>query len=240
MMTSDATAYDPFDTEFRRNPYPGFDQLRRECPVHRYELPSAEVEKINANPLVARPTKEFYSISRYADVLAGVNDHDTFASGQGPGPERAAPPDGLGMLIHADEPHHARQRRIVVQAFNPRAIAALRPELEAICQRLVERLIQDNPGGTVDLVPAYASQVPIEAMSMILGVCADERVRFEKWTDDTLEAFGGDPEAYERSYQSLMEFSDYSGFSFNQDTRDADMGPSRERDWLQNASNKNG
>jgi cytochrome P450 len=209
VTTIDGTLYDPFDTEFRRDPYPAFDQLRRECPVHHYELPSVEVEKINANPLVARPTKEFYSISRYADVLAGVNDHETFASGQGPGPERAASPDGIGMLIHADEPHHARQRRIVVQAFNPRAIAALRPQLEAICEGLVDRIVSEHPDGAVDLVPAYAGQVPIEALSMILGVSADDRLRFKKWTDDTLAAFGGDPDAYERSYQSLMEFTEY-------------------------------
>src|SRR5581483_998826 len=193
-------AYDPFDGSFREDPYPAFTQLREQCPVHRYELPAAEVEKINANPIVARPTREFYSISRYADVLAGVQDNATFASGQGPGPERAMPPDGVGMLISADEPHHARQRRIVVQAFNPRAIAALRPELEKICQQLVDGFEAD---GRVDLVPAYATPTPIEALSLILGVSASDRDKFKRWTDDTLKAFGGDPEAYERSYQSL-------------------------------------
>ena len=199
-------AYDPFDGSFREDPYPAFAQLREQCPVHRYELPAAEVEKINANPIVARPTREFYSISRYADVLAGVQDNATFASGQGPGPERAMPPDGVGMLISADEPHHARQRRIVVQAFNPRAIAALRPELEKICQQLVDGFEAD---GRVDLVPAYATPTPIEALSLILGVSASDRDKFKRWTDDTLKAFGGDPEAYERSYQSLVEFQEY-------------------------------
>jgi cytochrome P450 len=201
-----SAVYDPFAGDFRQDPYPAFAALRDGCPVHRYELPSAEVEKINSNPLVARPTKEFFSIARYADVLAGVQDHQTFASGQGPGPERAQPPDGVGMLISADEPHHARQRRIVVQAFNPRAIEALRPELEKICQRLVDGFAA---AGHVDLVPDYAVQVPIEALSLMLGVSADDRDKFKRWTDDTLKAFGGDPEAYEQSYRSLMEFTEY-------------------------------
>lgn len=207
-MTVDVSPlrYDPFDHAFRADPYPAFARLRESCPVHRYELPTTEVEKINANPIVARPTKEFYSISRYADVLAGVQDHDTFASGQGPGPERAMPPDGVGMLISADEPHHARQRRIVVQAFNPRAIEALRPELEKICAQLVDGFEAD---GRIDVVPHYANQIPIEALSLILGVSAGDRDKFKRWTDDTLKAFGGDPEAYERSYQSLVEFQEY-------------------------------
>jgi cytochrome P450 len=198
--------YDPFDPAFREDPYPAFEQLREQCPVHRYELPAVEVEKINSNPIVARPTSEFYSISRYADVLAGVQDNTTFASGQGPGPERAMPPDGVGMLISADEPHHARQRRIVVQAFNPRAIAALRPELEKICEQLVDSFEAD---GRVDLVPRYATPTPIEALSLMLGVSAKDRDKFKRWTDDTLKAFGGDPEAYERSYRSLVEFQEY-------------------------------
>ncbi|HTK61928.1 MAG TPA: cytochrome P450 [Pseudonocardia sp.] len=198
--------YDPFAAEFRADPYPAFAALREACPVHRYVLPAVEVEKINSNPLVARPTAEFYSISRYSDVLAGVQDHNTFASGQGPGPERAQPPDGVGMLISADEPHHARQRRIVVQAFNPRAIEALRPELAAICDRLIDGFAED---GRVDLVPRYTVQVPIEALSLMLGVSTDDRDKFKRWTDDTLKAFGGDPEAYEASYQSLMEFTEY-------------------------------
>ena len=188
--------YDPFYGAFRADPYPAYEQLPRDCPVHRYELPGAEVEKINANPLVARATQEFYSISRYPDVLAGVHDHDIFASGQGPGPERAASPDGIGMLIHADEPHHARQRRIVVQAFNPRAIATLRPALESTCTNLVAGF---EPAGHADIVAEYASQTPVEAMSLVLGVPSSDREKFKKWTDDTLEAFGGDPEAYERS-----------------------------------------
>ena len=204
--TAPETAYDPFDVTFREDPYPAYEQLRDRCPVHRYEMPSVEVEGINANPLVARATSEFYSVARYADVKAALNDNGVFASGQGPGPERAAAPDGIGMLIHADEPHHRRQRRIVVQAFVPRAIEAMRPALERICADLIDGFAGDK---AVDLVPRYASQAPIEAMSLILGVPASDREKFKHWTDDTLKAFGGDPEAYQQSYQSLMEFQEY-------------------------------
>jgi cytochrome P450 len=202
----DATLYDPFDEKFREDPYPAYAELREQCPVHRYELPAAEVERTNENPLVARPTREFYSIARYDDVMATLQDNVVFASGQGPGPERAAPPDGIGMLIHADEPHHRRQRRIVVQAFVPRVVDAMRPELERICERLVAGFAAD---GSADLVAEFASQAPIEAMSVILGVRASDREKFKRWTDDTLRAFGGDPDAYEQSYRSLTEFQEY-------------------------------
>jgi cytochrome P450 len=202
----DATGYDPYDTAFRADPYPAYAALRERCPVHRLRLPASEVSRTSQNPLVAEPTDEFYSIARYDDVLAGVHRQAVFASGQGPGPERLVAPDGIGMLIYADEPHHSRQRRIVVQAFSPRTIAALRPALESICAALLDRFAAD---GSVDLVPAYASQAPVEAMSLILGVPAADRDRFARWTDDTLKAFGGDPGAHERSYQSLVQFQQY-------------------------------
>jgi cytochrome P450 len=200
------TAYDPFDREFRADPYPGYAQLRERCPVHHVLLPDVEVEKTNANPIVARPTKDFYSIARYCDVLAVLQDNHTFSSAQGPGPERLVAPDGIGMLIYADEPHHARQRRIVVSAFQPKVINPMRPAIQAICDRLIDGFAAD---GHTDVVPRYATQVPIEVTALILGVTADDREKFKRWTDDTLLAFGGDPDAYERSYQSLVEFREY-------------------------------
>jgi cytochrome P450 len=198
--------YDPFDLDFRADPYPAYATLRTQCPVHRLTLPVSEVARTNENPLVAEPTSEFYSVARYDDVLAAVHNQAEFASGQGPGPERLVAPDGIGMLIYADEPHHSRQRRIVVQAFSPKAINGLRPALEEICHRLIDGFAGL---GSVDLIPEYAAQTPIEAMSLILGVPAADRERFKRWTDDTLKAFGGDPEAYQNSYRSLVEFQEY-------------------------------
>jgi hypothetical protein len=111
------------------------------------------------------------------------------------------------MLIYADEPHHARQRRIVVAAFQPKVINPLRPAIEAICEQLVDRL--EAAGTGADLVPAYIEPVPTETIALVLGVPAQDRDRFKKWSDDTLLAFGGDAGAYERSYQSLVEFQQY-------------------------------
>lgn len=204
---TDVTSYDPYNPRSREDPYLGYAELRQRCPVHRIDVPQVEIDRTHTNPIVARPTNEFYSIARYADVAAVLQDNATFASGQGPGPERLVSPDGVGMLIYADEPHHARQRRIVVAAFQPKVINPMRPAIEAICERLVDNI--EAADGPVDLVPAYVEPVPIETIALVLGVPAEHRDRFKKWSDDTLLAFGGDSAAYERSYQSLMEFRQY-------------------------------
>jgi cytochrome P450 len=202
--------YDPYDRESRRDPYPAFAQLREHCPVHHHTVPSVEVQRTNSNPIVARPTTDFYSVARYADVVAVLQDSKTFASGQGPGPERLVAQDGIGMLIYADEPHHTRQRRIVVSAFQPKVINPMRPAIEAICERLLDEVGGvGTEGGTAELVGAYVEPVPIETIALVLGVSAEDRDRFKKWSDDTLLAFGGDLAAYERSYRSLVEFQEY-------------------------------
>lgn len=200
-------SYDPYDRAGREDPYPGYSELRDRCPVHHLDVPGVEVDRINANPIVARPTTDFYSVARYADVTALLQDNRTFASGQGPGPERLVAPDGVGMLIYADEPHHTRQRRIVVAAFQPKVINPMRPDIERICQRRLDAF--EASGAPADLIAGYAEPVPIETIALVLGVPAEDRDRFKRWSDDTLLALGGDAEAYERSYRSLVELQEY-------------------------------
>src|ERR1700704_6757201 len=81
--------YDPYSSAIREDPYPHYEKLRKSCPVHHHVLDSVDVGKINANPLVARPTTEFWSVMRYSDCAEILQDAARFASGQGPGPERA-------------------------------------------------------------------------------------------------------------------------------------------------------
>src|SRR5882724_37468 len=54
--------YDPYSFEVREDPYLHYEKLRKSCPVHHHVLDSVDVSKINANPLVARPTTEFWSV----------------------------------------------------------------------------------------------------------------------------------------------------------------------------------
>jgi cytochrome P450 len=198
--------YDPYSSAIREDPYPHYEKLRKSCPVHHHVLDSVDVGKINANPLVARPTTEFWSVMRYSDCAEILQDAARFASGQGPGPERLVALDGIGMLIYADEPHHTRQRRIVGKGFSPRIVELVAPKIQA----LVDELIDGFAGaGEVDIAPDYANAVAMGGICEMLGIPSSDRPLFRKWTDDTIAAFGGNTESYEQSFTSLMELSQY-------------------------------
>ena len=199
--------YDPMAEKVQGDPFPYFAEfLASGCPVHHHELADVDMEKISANPLVARPTSEFWSVFAHADCYRLVQDHDRFPSGQGPGPERLTPLNGTGVLVYADPPAHTFQRRVVNKAFTPRIVAGIEPHVQAVADGLVDAFAAD---GAVDLVPSFCDALPGTVFSELLGVPAADRATFKHWTEEIVSAFGGDAAAIERSVVTLQEFSGY-------------------------------
>jgi cytochrome P450 len=87
----------------------------------------------------------------------------------------AEPPS---MLV-VDPPDHTRFRRLVSRAFTPRATAAFEPVVQQTADALLDAL--ELRGGTVDLVDAYAAQLPVLVIADLLGVPADRRADFLRW-----------------------------------------------------------
>lgn len=90
-------------------------------------------------------------------------------------PEQAeAPPAHLAAfhaveahsMLELEPPRHTRLRGLVLRAFTSRRIAAMAPEIEALCHALIDRF----PDGPFDLLPAYAQQVPVIVIARLLGV----------------------------------------------------------------------
>lgn len=150
--------YDPLSKDVLADPYPFFAEFHASaCPVHHHQLAKVDVDKICANPLVARPTTHFFSLFRHADVSEAVQHHEVFSSAEGPGPERLISMNGVGMLVYADPPHHTYQRRIVGKALSPRLVAQLEPRVRAIAHELVDAFPAD---GRVEFVKAFADALP--------------------------------------------------------------------------------
>jgi len=87
----------------------------------------------------------------------------------------AEPPS---MLV-VDPPDHTRFRRLVSRAFTPRATAALEPAVQRIADALLDDL--ESTSGPVDLVEAYAAQLPVLVIADLLGVPLDRRADFLRW-----------------------------------------------------------
>jgi cytochrome P450 len=82
------------------------------------------------------------------------------------------------MLV-VDPPEHTRYRRLVSRAFTPRAIAAFEPTIERTTADLLDAL--EVAGGEVDLVGAWAAQLPVLVIAELLGVPKERRDDFLRW-----------------------------------------------------------
>lgn len=158
------------DPAVRADPYPTLDALRARGSLVRGRLSWA-----TATHAVCR------------DVLRG----DDFVVGAGgdflPGPlaplgrwARATAPMGPlepPSLLAINPPDHTRYRRMVASVFTARAVAALRGMVEQVAHGLLDALEREGRAGPVDLVPRYATLLPVTVIAEILGVPAGERAR---------------------------------------------------------------
>ena len=169
-------AYREFCSERLQDPYPLFDRLRAEDPVHWCE-----------------PMK-LWLVTRYDDVNAGLR-HAGFSSNRIGMYVQALPPDLRAkvqpLLDHiskwvqlTDEPDHARLRKLVMLAFTPKMVNALRSRIEALAGDLVQSLRMDEP---FDLIETFCGPLPASVICEMLGIPLADRDRFRLATLKLME-----------------------------------------------------
>jgi cytochrome P450 len=201
MATDAATRHAPFDLrlpEFRDDPYPHYERMRREDPVHRGALGEL-------------------MLTRYADVAFALTDprfsndvrttelHRKRLAALG---ERAAELDSTFSMIGMDPPDHTRLRRLVQKAFTPRAIERLRPRIDGLVDELLDAV---EPDGEMELVGQFAFPLPVTVICEFLGVPTSDQALFhdltQKMLDDELSM---DEQAMiERAFEARMELQRY-------------------------------
>ena len=77
-------------------------------------------------------------------------------------------------MLSVNAPQHTRYRRLVSKVFTARAVEGLREQTQHVADELLDRLA-DQP--VADLVPTYASLLPIAVISAVLGMPASTHER---------------------------------------------------------------
>ena len=123
-------------------------------------------------------------LTRHADLEAVYKDTATYSSDKKSefGAKYGQSPlfdHHTTSLVFNDPPLHTRVRKILAGALNPRAVASLEADVEA----LVDRLLDDLSGrGEVDLIEDFAAAIPIEVIGNLLAVPHDEREPLRDWS----------------------------------------------------------
>jgi cytochrome P450 len=82
-------------------------------------------------------------------------------------------------LIFTDPPRHALLRRALGPAITSRALATVRPRLEAIVAGVLDEL---PPSGPVDLVPTFARAVSGRVAAALVGIPTADAERVASWS----------------------------------------------------------
>lgn len=144
----------------------------------------------------------FYVLSHFGDVQGALKDPGRWTSRDGPGVFFQPG----GVLAGADDPDHARHRRILREAFLPSAITRIEPELRAIATSLLDGFVDRGEGDFVDL---FAFPFPALVIGELLGIPPEDRDRFRRWSEDIVAALtGGDLDVYRTATIAVGDYLD--------------------------------
>ena len=188
-VSGDPVVFDPYSDDYFDSPFETYRRMRDEAPLYYSEK------------------YDFWALTRYDDVAAAIRDHETFSSAKGVTLDivKAAavsedPGSATGkIIISLDPPEHERMRKLVNRVFTPRAVTAL----ESLVRETIDHDVSQLDPSSFDAVADFAALFPVEIITSMLGVPAEDRQQLRLWLDKGLERDGGigmsPPRAWMRS-----------------------------------------
>ncbi|WP_415404292.1 cytochrome P450 [Tateyamaria sp. SN3-11] len=136
-------------------PHDTFAKMRRDAPLHW-------------TPDFAGQ-KGFWSLTRYADIMAAQKDPTTFSSAQGIRIEDQSREEYLARRTfqETDPPEHSATRRTVNPAFAKPVMAGFEPLIRELARDIVAQALEHTEFDGIDLI---AKRLPMLMLGRILGV----------------------------------------------------------------------
>ncbi len=162
--------FDPYDYAIQDDPYPTYAWLRDEAPVYH-----------NAE-------RDFWALSRHADVHAAVRDDAGLSNAMGVSLDPAAwsPQAHRTMSFLAmDGAAQTRLRKLVSRGFTPRRVAELEPGIRRITRRHLDALLERarDREGELDFVDELAGLLPMDVICEMLDVPEADRAELRRKAD---------------------------------------------------------
>ncbi len=159
--------YDPYDFEIDCDPHSVWRRLRDEAPLYRND------------------EYDFWALSRFDDVEAGLVDWRSYSSARGSVLEMIksgveVPP---GMVLFEDPPIHDIHRSLLARMFTPRRIAELEPQIRRFCARSLDPLVGS---GGFDFIEDLGAPMPMRVIGMLLGIPEEDQEELKGQIDEGL------------------------------------------------------
>ena len=163
--------YDPLNPEITDNPYPHYDELRREAPVFWIDSMQAfavtrydDVKAVLMNP-------KDYSSEKFWDALLGEYN----------------PVPNAKWMISTDPPDHLRLRKLANKAFLPKHLLGLTERIQSLANEILDQAVSKG-NNAFDFMWDFAALFPVSVIADLLGVDVERRLEFKHWVDDLLGA----------------------------------------------------
>jgi pimeloyl-[acyl-carrier protein] synthase len=190
--------YQLLDPEVLANPYPLYERLRTDAPVHW------------------DPYLHAWVVTRYADVVTVLHH---FSANRTPTPEQFA---AIGLaelgplaqvmvkqMLFMDAPDHTRLRGLASTAFTPARVEALRSHIKEILNDLLEPLLRS---GRMDVIADLAAPLPAIVTAEMMGVPISDANQLKDWSADFAEVLGNfqhNPDRASRTLKCVEEMTAY-------------------------------
>ncbi|MCC6438424.1 MAG: cytochrome P450 [Acidimicrobiales bacterium] len=198
--------FSPIDANVMADPYPYYEALRR-GPSVTY-LPDDDLWVVPGFADVWQIARTPESFSSKALRALGIG---AISARTGTRPDiRELDARAPQSLIASDPPDHTHLRRLVSRPFTPRAIGTLTGEIRSIAEHVVGDLIAAGERGEADLVHQVAFPLPVLVIAAALGIPAEMRDDFKRWSNALVGRLDGQPLSQEAT-ADLGEMITYFG-----------------------------
>ncbi|MGI0151601.1 MAG: cytochrome P450, partial [Thermoplasmata archaeon] len=177
-----------------------FQLLRAQRPLAFFEEPDVS----DSSPLAPPAGPGYRAITRHADVTEISRHPEIYCSGKGAVSVLDLPPEMVEYfagMISTDNPRHARLRRIVSAAFNPRRVKSIEDSIEEVAVKVIDRVAGL---GECDFVTEIAAPLPLEIICDLMGIPPSEYATVFRCSNIILS--NGDPEYIPEGTDPVLAF----------------------------------
>ena len=178
-----AAAVDLSDFALWRNGFPDelFAELRSSRPIFRHGLTPGVAQTVH---------RDFWVATKHRHAVRLHRDTESFTAADGPLIQPVAMFSASPTIITMDPPDLNKRRKLISNAFNPRAIAKLEDGIRARAARMIDALLAKGDG---DWIEDVADALPMTVIGDILGIPDEDRPRIFDIFDRILKVLA--PEA---------------------------------------------
>lgn len=184
----------PTDPDFVQNPYPAYMAAQMKAPVQHWPAYGMTAvfsyTMVNAILRDRRFGREAIEPVRYPPHLEPFYAIEAHS------------------MLELEPPRHKRLRGLVLRAFTSRRIAALAPEIEQLCEDLLDKIPADAP---FDLITSYATPIPVIIIARLLGVPEEMADQLLRWSNDMVAMYQArrDRAVEDKAARASRDFSSF-------------------------------